>query len=109
MKYILSIFLILIFVTEHFNPITKSNPDSTNKRLDEKNNSLSACEQPPKTTLDNYAINDIWEILINELSWNTFNNKTEVQNEISRINRHGSWYFDYLSAVSYTHLRAHET
>ncbi len=105
MKYILSIFLILIFVTEHFYPITKSNPVSTNKGLDEKNICLSACELPPKTTLDNYAINDIWEILINELSWNTFNNKTEVQNEISRINRHGSWYFDYLSEQSRPYIQ----
>ena len=99
MKYIFSIFLILIFVTEHFYPITKSNLLSSQTNKNEHNICISACDFPIESS-DNNAVNDIWEILKNELSWNTYNNKVEVQNEIKRINNHGSWYFGYLSAKS---------
>ena len=99
MKYIFSIFLILIFVTEHFYPITKSNLVSSQTNKNEHNICVSACDFPIESS-DNNAVNDIWEILKNELSWNTYNNKVEVQNEIKRINNHGSWYFGYLSAKS---------
>ena len=99
MKYIFSIFLILIFVTEHFYPITKSNLVSSQTNKNEHNICISACDFPIEIS-DNNAVNDIWEILKNELSWNTYNNKVEVQNEIKRINNHGSWYFGYLSAKS---------
>jgi len=99
MKYIFSIFIILIFVTEHFYPITKSNLVSSQTNKNEHNICVSACDFPIESS-DNNAVNDIWEILKNELSWNTYNNKVEVQNEIKRINNHGSWYFGYLSAKS---------
>ena len=99
MKYIFSIFIILIFVTEHFYPITKSNLVSSQTNKNEHNICISACDFPIEIS-DNNAVNDIWEILKNELSWNTHNNKVEVQNEIKRINNHGSWYFGYLSAKS---------
>ena len=99
MKYIFSIFLILIFVTEHFYPITKSNLVSSQTNKNEHNICVSACDFPIESS-DNNAVNDIWEILKNKLSWNTYNNKVEVQNEIKRINNHGSWYFGYLSAKS---------
>ena len=96
MKYILTTFLILIFITEHFYPITKKNVVSLSINKNENNICLSACDYPIEL-LDNNISNDIWEILKNELSWNTYNNKADVQKEINRINNHGSWYFNYLS------------
>ncbi|MEC8839299.1 MAG: LysM peptidoglycan-binding domain-containing protein [Candidatus Neomarinimicrobiota bacterium] len=103
MKYIFSIFLILIFVTEHFYPITKSNAVSQEKIIIKDNICLSACDFPLESS-DNKIVNDIWEIFKNELSWNTYNNKAEVQNEINRINNHGAWYFNYLSEQARPYL-----
>jgi len=103
MKYIFSIFLILIFVTEHFYPITKSNAVAQEKIIIKDNICLSACDFPLESS-DNKIVNDIWEIFKNELSWNTYNNKTEVQNEINRINNHGAWYFNHLSEQARPYL-----
>ena len=103
MKYIFSIFLILIFITEHFYPITKSNAVAQEKIIIKDNICLSACDFPLESS-DNKIVNDIWEIFKNELSWNTYNNKTEVQNEINRINNHGAWYFNHLSEQARPYL-----
>ena len=105
MKYIFTIFLILIFITEHFYPVTKPNSASQDISIVEDNICLSACDFPIKST-EKKIVNDIWEILKNELSWNTYNNKSIVQNEIDRIKNHGAWYFNYLSeqARPYLHL-----
>ena len=69
MKYILSIFLMLIFVTEHYYPITKSNAVSQDIIINKNNICLSACDFPIESS-DKNIVNDIWEIFKNELSWN---------------------------------------
>ena len=103
MKYIFTIFLILIFITEHFYPVTKPNSASQDISIVEDNICLSACDFPIKST-EKKIVNDIWEILKNELSWNTYNNKSIVQNEIDRIKNHGAWYFNYLSEQARPYL-----
>ncbi|MAR35634.1 MAG: lytic transglycosylase [Candidatus Marinimicrobia bacterium] len=103
MKYILSIFLMLIFVTEHYYPITKSNAVSQDIIINKNNICLSACDFPIESS-DKNIVNDIWEIFKNELSWNTYNNKAEIQNEINRINNHGAWYYNYLSEQARPYL-----
>ena len=93
----------LIFVTEHYYPITKSNAVSQDIIINKNNICLSACDSPIESS-DKNIVNDIWEIFKNELSWNTYNNKAEIQNEINRINNHGAWYYNYLSEQARPYL-----
>ena len=103
MKYIFSIFLILIFITEHYYPVTKSNSVQQEIIVNKDNICLSACDFPIESS-DKDIVNDIWDMFKNELSWNTYNNKSEVQHEINRINNHGSWYYNYLSQQARPYL-----
>ena len=103
MKYIFSLFLILIFITEHYYPVTKSNLGKQEMIINNDNICLSACDFPIESS-DNNIINDIWSMFKNELSWNTYHNKSEVHHEINRINNHGSWYYKYLSQQASPYL-----
>jgi len=103
MKYIFSIFLILIFITEHYYPVTKTNSVQQEIIVNKDNICLSACDFPIESS-DKDIVNDIWDMFKNELSWNTYNNKSEVQHEINRINNHGSWYYNYLSQQARPYL-----
>ena len=96
MKYIFSLFLVIIFLTEHFYPLTKTTELSIKIVDNEATICYTACdvdllmiEPEPQT--------DLWQHVKEDLSWDThYKNKT-VKQEIERIKNHGSWYFNYLS------------
>ena len=67
MKYIFTIFLILIFITEHFYPVTKPNSASQDISVVEDNICLSACDFPIKST-EKKIVNDIWAVSYTHLT-----------------------------------------
>ena len=103
MKYIFSLFLVLLFVTEHYYPVTRSILNNQKIIINKDSICLSACDLTIESSDKNIS-NDIWVMFKNELSWNTYNNKSKVQNEINRINNHGSWYYNYLSEQAKPYL-----
>jgi len=104
MKYIFSLFLVIIFLTEHYSPLTRTT-DVLIKVVD--NGEVicySACDIDPLIT-EPEPQTDLWQHLKENLSWNTYYKDKTVQQEIERIKNHGSWYFNYLShqASPYIH------
>ena len=96
MKYIFTLFLVIIFLTEHFSPLTKTT-DVLIKMVDnEYAICYSACDIDPLITEPMQQTN-LWQHLKENLSWNTYSKDKTVQQEIERIKNHGSWYFNYLS------------
>ncbi len=96
MKYIFSLFLVIIFLTEHFSPLTKTT-DVVIKMIDNENEiCYNACDIDPLIT-EPVKQTNLWQHLKENLSWNTYSNDKTVHQEIERIKNHGSWYFNYLS------------
>ena len=96
MKYIFSLFLVIIFLTEHFFPLTKT-ADVLIKVVDNENAiCYSACDIDP-LIIEPVQHTNLWQHLKENLSWNTYSKDKTVQHEIERIKNHGSWYFNYLS------------
>jgi len=81
MKYIFSLFLVIIFLTEHFSPLTKT----TNVLIKVVDNEdaicYSACDVDPLITKPVPQTN-LWEHLKDNLSWNTYYKDKTVQQEI---------------------------
>ncbi len=104
MKYIFSLFLVIIFLTEHFSPLTRT-ADLLIKVVDnEAALCYSACDVDPLIT-EPEPQTDLWQHVKENISWNTYYKDKTVQQEIERIKNHGSWYFNFLShqASPYIH------
>ena len=96
MKYILSLFLVIIFLTEHFSPLTRSTDVITKVFDSGEIICYSACNFDSLITKPDLQT-DLWYHLKENLSWNTYYKNKTVEQEIERIKNHGSWYFNYLS------------
>ena len=97
MKYIFSLFLVIIFLTEHFSPLTKTTNELIKVIDNEEAICYSACNVVDSLIKESKPQTDLWQHLIENLSWNTYYKNKTVQQEIERIKDHGSWYFNYLS------------
>ena len=78
MKYIFTLFLVIIFLTEHFSPLTKTTDVSIKVVDNEEVICYSACDVDSLITEPMQQTN-LWQHLKENLSWNTYSKDKTVQ------------------------------